>query len=342
MREALQHALHLRFTLAFETAKSLEKETQTAFEAALVQGIIAYFQGRWQTRPVPVPTRKGPEFLLTILAKGQQQLAKTPRDTRLKLVLGTASIMRSLLQPAGRFWPQAEIAQGRAWLQQVLVAEAALSDAHFGLGLAYLVTTNMSPWARLLASAGGELSAEEAIHHLRRAATTGQFSRDVARTFLLRLYEVEKRYPEAITVAQELQETFPENGYYALLTGRMQYASGQHAAGAATLATLAAAVDMTPEMLAHRDDRFDLYYVWGRALMESAQDALALQALRAAINVDPAGTRDESVWAKYYLATLYERRGDLKIARQTYETLLRGRNVDTLHQQIRQRLAHAP
>ena len=87
-----------------------------------------------------------------------------------------------------------------------------------------------------------------------------------------------------------------------------------------------------------RDDRFEVYYFWGQALYETAQDALAFDAFRQAINQDP-GTKDASLWAKYYLGILYERRGAAKTARQLYQTLLRGRNVEDLHEQVAQRLA---
>ena len=88
-----------------------------------------------------------------------------------------------------------------------------------------------------------------------------------------------------------------------------------------------------------RDDRFDLYYFWGQGLYETGQDALAFEAFRQAINQDPANTKDASLWAKYYLGILYERRGEVKTAQQFYHTLLRERNVDDLHQQVEQRLA---
>src|SRR5215831_2345923 len=51
MREALQQALHLHFTAALEMTMRLEQQTQYALEAQLVQGIIAYFQSRWQIHP---------------------------------------------------------------------------------------------------------------------------------------------------------------------------------------------------------------------------------------------------------------------------------------------------
>jgi Tfp pilus assembly protein PilF len=65
-------------------------------------------------------------------------------------------------------------------------------------------------------------------------------------------------------------------------------------------------------------------------------------ALRQAINEDPRNEHDESLWAKYHLAILYERRGQRTTAQQLYRTLLRGRNVDGLHRQVQQRLAPLP
>jgi tetratricopeptide (TPR) repeat protein len=88
-----------------------------------------------------------------------------------------------------------------------------------------------------------------------------------------------------------------------------------------------------------RDERFDVYYFLGRALHETAQDAPAFEALRQAINQDPGSVKDASLWAKYYLGILYERRGETTTARQLYQTLLRGRNVENLHEQITRRLA---
>jgi tetratricopeptide (TPR) repeat protein len=195
--------------------------------------------------------------------------------------------------------------------------------------------SGLSPW---LAGAGREHT-PEAIYHLRQAAETGHFSGEIARTFLVRVYELEKRYEEAITLAQALQSTFPGNGYYALICGRSQCAQGQYAPCATTLGQLA--TDLQAAVIAplSRDHRFDLYYFWGQALYETGQDALAFAAFRQAINQDPGNTKDASLWAKYYLGILYERRGAVKTARQLYHTLLRGRNVDDLHQQVEQRLA---
>jgi hypothetical protein len=74
-------------------------------------------------------------------------------------------------------------------------------------------------------------------------------------------------------------------------------------------------------------------------LYETAQDAPAFDALRQALNQNPGTVKDASLWAKYYPSILYERRGETTTARQLYQTLLRGRDVENLHKQIAQRLA---
>jgi tetratricopeptide (TPR) repeat protein len=150
---------------------------------------------------------------------------------------------------------------------------------------------------------------------------------------------MEQRFEEAITLGQALQIKFPHNGYYALIIGRSQYAQGQYEPCTATLGNLATALRAPGTSSLSRDDRFDVYYFWGRALYETAQDDAAFAALRQAINQDPGTAKDASLWAKYYLGMLYERRGATPTARQLYQTLLRGRNVDNLHEQVAQRLS---
>ena len=229
--------------------------------------------------------------------------------------------------------------QGRTWLQQALMASETMPDAHLGLGLLYFVSPARPALLPRFVEGAGNDNTTETIYHLRRAAETGYFSGELAQTFLVRVYEVEKRYQEAITLGQTLQAMFPSNGYYALIVGRSQYAQGQYSPCATTLGKLAADLQVAAGPSMSRDDRFDIYYFLGRALYETEQDAPAFEALRQALNQDLGTVKDASLWAKYYLGILYERRGEVKTARQLYQTLLRGRNVENLHEQAAQRLA---
>ena len=339
MREALHQALQLRFTTALEVARRLEQPSQHPLEAQLVQGIIAYFQARWQIPPPSTTRQAGLKVFATLLEAGQRQLTRAPRTPRLQLVLGLAAIFQGLLQQqSGASLDFTLLAQGRTWLQQALMAHETMPDAHLGLGLLYFIDLGRPALVPRIADGAGHDHSTEAIYHLRQAAESGHFSGEMARTFLVRVYELEKRYQEAITLGQALQATFPGNGYYALISGRSQCAQGQYALCATTLGKLVADLQAAAIAPLSRDDRFDLYYFWGQALYETAQDALAFEAFRQALNQDPGNTKDTSLWAKYYLGILYERRGEVKTARQLYHTLLRERNVDDLHQQVEQRL----
>jgi tetratricopeptide (TPR) repeat protein len=339
MREALHQALQLRFTAALEIAMRLEQPSQHPLEAQLVLGIIAYFQGRWQIHSPATTRQAGLKGLARLLEAGQRQLTRSPRTPRLQLVLGLAAIFQGLLQQqSGASLDFALLAQGRTWLQQALTAHETMPDAHLGLGLLYFIDLGRPVlWPRL--DGAGRDTTTETLYHLRQAAEGGHFSGEVARTFLVRVYELEKHYQDAMTLGQALQATFPGNGYYALVNGRSQCAQGQYALCATTLGKLAADLQAKAIAPMSRDDSFDLYNFWGQALYETGQDALAFEAFRQAINQDPGNTKDASLWAKYYLGILYERRGEVKTAQQLYHTLLRGRNVDDLHQQVEQRLA---
>src|SRR5262249_3007909 len=156
------------------------------------------------------------------LEAGQRQLTRSPRTPRLQLVLGLASIFQGLLQQqSGASLDFALLAQGRTWLQQALTAHETMPDAHLGLGLLYFIDLGRpSLWPRL--DGAGHDNTTEAIYHLRQAVESGHFSGEVARTFLVRVYELEKHYQEAVTLGQALQATFPGNGYYALVNGRSQ------------------------------------------------------------------------------------------------------------------------
>src|SRR5439155_8004062 len=199
-------------------------------EAQLVRGIIAYFQARWQI-PSPSTTRQaGLKGLTTLLEAGQRQLTRSPRTPRLQLVLGLAAIFQGLLQQqSGASLDFAMLAQGRTWLQQALTAPETMPDAHLGLGLWYFANAGRPPLLPRVTDGTGAYDATATIYHLRQAAESGHFSGEVARTFLLRVYELEKHYQEAVTLGQALQDTFPSNGYYTLVSGRIQYAQGNYA-----------------------------------------------------------------------------------------------------------------
>ena len=344
MRRALHHALNLQFDQAIELAEERHAETSKPSPTLqLTRGIIAYFQARWQTTQAPAADELGHQALSALLEQQPRSLEASLEAPWPKLVLGTAAIFDALLQQSeAPLQSLKQVGQGRAWLQEVLIHDETSADAHLGLGLTYFATdAPPSPLLRLLPMSGSQ-DPEQAVHHLRRAAEHGTFSQDVARTFLARLYEREKRYDDAISLARDLQARFPQNGHYRLLLGRSQCALGRFQSCAETLQVLSAQLAQEPSRLASRDDRFELYYRLGMALNELGRYEAAFTALRQAINQDPSAEKDETLWAKYHVARQYERRGQLKTARQMYQTLLRVRYIEELHRQVERRLAALP
>jgi tetratricopeptide (TPR) repeat protein len=341
MHTALEQTLHLQFTQALETAAQLQDSPYPALALRLTRGMIAYFQWRWQTRQASASLQTGQTLVQEVLDEGQKQLAAAPRDAQLLLFLGLAATFKALLQQGQDVWQSFQLfSQGKAWLQQALVADATVADAHLGLGLLYFAGTELPTWLRRFWESMSGLSVEASAHHLQQAVSGGHFTKQVAQTFLVQLYALEQRYNEAITLGQTLQDAFPENGHYALWTGRSQCALQQYAVCAETLEALARRSHAAETPLGQQDDRLEMYYYLGIARNETGQYDLAFEALRQAINEDPRNEHDASLWAKYHLATLYERRGQPTTARQLYRTLLRGRNVEDLHRRVQQRLAH--
>lgn len=340
MKDAVQEALHLRFAQAHDTVNRAEPSGRETLETQLTRGIIAYLQTHWQTRQRPPAHVTARKLFAQILKEGQQQLAASPRQGQLQLLVGLAAVFDALLPQQEAPWAPLQLAaQGRSRLEKALLSDAAMSDAHLGLGMLYFVGDSVPSLVRRLLGGAALQGPDDAIHHFRRAAEAGRFSQDLARAFLLRLYVMEKRYREAISLGESLHQAYPGNGYFSLLTGRSQFEHGNKAQAAATLEALATTLAERPETLVDTDDRFDLYYTWGRALLDTDQDELAFEAFRGAINNDPRTARDESLWAKFYLATLYEQRGSVETARQLYCALLRERDVDNLHNQAEHRLS---
>lgn len=339
MRDAIRDALNLRFDGAHEALDPVEPEVEQTLEGRLALGIIAYLQTDWQTRQRPPAHVTARKLFTKIIEDGERQLADKPHQGRLQLLTGLAAVFGALLPEQETPWAPLQLAaQGRSRLQQALMSGEDLDDAHLGLGMLYFVGEGLPALGRRLLGEDSLVGSEEAIRHLRLASEGGRFSRDLARVFLLRLYVTEQRYRDAAALGESLRRAYPGNGNVALLTGLSQFENGDDVQAVETLGALAATLSERPETLARAGDRFDLYYTWGQALLAMDQDEPAFEAFRDAVNNDPGTSRDETLWAKFHLATLYDKRGLDETARQMFCTLLRGRDAEDLHRQAERRL----
>ena len=338
VREAVRNALDLRFEQAGEALAAAKAEGEETLEARLARGIIAYLQAHWQPRRRP-PAPAARELLTAVMEDAERRLAAQPHQGRLQLIAGLAAVFGALLPDAETPWAPLQLAaQGRGRLEQALMSGDDLNDAHLGLGMLYFVAEGLPALAGRLLGDDALAGSEEAVRHFRLASEGGHFSRDLARAFLLRLYVTEQRYPDAVALGEALRQAYSGNGAIALLTGRSQFENGDAAQAAETLGALAASVAARPATLARAADRFDLYYTWGRALLDSDRDEAAFEAFREAVNYDPGASRDDTLWAKFHLATLYDGQGLGETARQMLCTLLRGRDAGDLHRRAEHRL----
>ncbi|MDH3601937.1 MAG: hypothetical protein OEU26_20180, partial [Candidatus Tectomicrobia bacterium] len=188
MRRAIQQALNVQFDAAIETAAQLQDEDQPTFGSHLLRGIIAYLQSRWQSRQSPSAYKVGHKALSAVLEDGPKHLSASEPEAWLQMMLGLAAVFDALIQQSEAPWQSAQLlAQGRTWLQNASIADTETADAHLGLGLVALAVTRLpAPLQMVWGGEGNTGSTSQAMHHLQRAAETGQFSQGLARTFLAR------------------------------------------------------------------------------------------------------------------------------------------------------------
>ena len=217
------------------------------------------------------------------------------------MLVGLAAVFNALLPQQEAPWAPPATRRARPFLAgEITPLRRGHERRSPGIGHAVLRRRQRTVSDAAPAWAGPPCKApKDAIHHLRRAAESGRFSRDLARAFLLQLYVAEKRYRDAIPLGQSLHRAYPGNGYFSLLTGRSQFEHGDKAQAAATLGALAATLAERSETLVGTDARFDLYYTWAGALLDTDQHELAFEAFRGAINNDPRTTRTKACGRKF-------------------------------------------
>jgi hypothetical protein len=144
MREALQQALHLRFAQALDMVAHLQTSAPSPLAAPLTRGIIAYFQTYWQTPQHPLAHHRGHQAFAMVLKEGHRRLKQAPHDPGVNLLLGLAAVFDTLLQQQHVAWPALQfLPQGCPWLQQALMTQETMGDAHLELGMLYFVGVNL-------------------------------------------------------------------------------------------------------------------------------------------------------------------------------------------------------
>jgi tetratricopeptide (TPR) repeat protein len=233
--------------------------------------------------------------------------------------------------------------------RQVLKLDPNFHDANLSIGLYSYVLGSLPLPVRMLASISGMRgSKKRGLETLERVAQEGHWARDMARVLLIDLYKREKRWSEALAVAQDLGNRYPANYTFQLQKADIlvRRALASEKARAESKGAVSdderQAFEILDALIKSRrsKDEGDLdviHYRYGETLLlaNRAQDA-AKEFLAAAQKVDS----DQRVkcLARLRAANSLDLAGKRQDALAEYQVVLKGPNIANLHEQARRGL----
>ncbi|HJP92657.1 MAG TPA: hypothetical protein VJ875_11930 [Pyrinomonadaceae bacterium] len=153
-------------------------------------------------------------------ALSEARLRKNPRDVEALYFLGAAEGLEAAYA-AGvekRFMAALRSASSSVdHHRDVLKLSPDFHDAELTIGLQnYVIGSLPLPLKMVAATMGVRGSKKRGLETLERVSREGQWARDVARVLLIDLYKREKRWDDAIKMAQGLSEKYPRNYLFKL------------------------------------------------------------------------------------------------------------------------------
>jgi hypothetical protein len=328
--QQLNRSARLRSTLY--SAESLEKATGELPDPRLVEQFLEW-------------NRKAKKL-------SETRFQKNARDTEALYFLGAAEALKAVFTASiqRRF-----LAASREALsavdrhRQVLKLDPNFHDANLSIGLYSYVLGSLPLPVRMLASISGMRgSKKRGLETLERVAQEGHWARDMARVLLIDLYKREKRWSEALAVAQDLGNRYPANYTFQLQKADIlvRRALASEKARAESKGAVSdderQAFEILDALIKSRrsKDEGDLdviHYRYGETLLlaNRAQDA-AKEFLAAAQKVDS----DQRVkcLARLRAANSLDLAGKRQDAVAEYQVVLKGPNIANLHEQARRGL----
>jgi hypothetical protein len=328
--QQLNRSARLRSTLY--SAESLEKATGELPDPRLVEQFLEW-------------NRKAKKL-------SETRFQKNARDTEALYFLGAAEALKAVFTASiqRRF-----LAASREALsavdrhRQVLKLDPNFHDANLSIGLYSYVLGSLPLPVRMLASISGMRgSKKRGLETLERVAQEGHWARDMARVLLIDLYKREKRWSEALAVAQDLGNRYPANYTFQLQKADIlvRRALASEKARAESKGAVSdderQAFEILDALIKSRrsKDEGDLdviHYRYGETLLlaNRAQDA-AKEFLAAAQKVDS----DQRVkcLARLRAANSLDLAGKRQDALAEYQVVLKGPNIANLHEQARRGL----
>ena len=285
----------------------------------------------------------------------EARLKQVPKDPEALYFIGATQGLKASFEETVERRHFAALKDGSAAVdkhREVIRLDPEFTDAEITIGLYdYTVGALPLPIKLIAGVAGFPGSKKRGIATIERVSKQARWVRDDARTLLILLYNRERRFAEAATLAKQLGEKYPRNYIYRLEAADALVAqAAQERAANHTAATTAAEKEAfaTFETLlrdkAVRDTAaraFDLiHFKYGEALMTAGQFDRAAKEFLASADV-PGAQPGLATMAHLYAARALDLAGKRNDALAQYRAVLSRPNVYDAHDQAQAGLKEA-
>jgi tetratricopeptide (TPR) repeat protein len=210
-------------------------------------------------------------------------------------------------------------------------------DAYLTVGLYEYIVGSIPWYLRWMAFVAGlHGSKEEGMKHLHLASAKGQYVSNEAKVIEMVLDVRERRYPEAIEIAENLSKRFPGNYLFALNTAQIVEWAGKWNEATALLLEINKRVE-------EKEPNFDklpparFHFIMGVEFVNMRKPDLAEEQFRKAL-ADPHIPPREKTLSHLRLGKILDSKGRRNEAVKEYETVLSLEDFDQSRSQARQAL----
>lgn len=160
------------------------------------------------------------QYVDTAIAKGQGKIANDSSLAEDHFYLGGSYGYRGIYKSfRGDWWGAFRDARrAKSHLDKALETDSTLFDCYFGLGAYHYwgsIKSRVFWWLPFIGD-----DREKGISQYKLAAEKGRYAKDEAKYGLLRVYIEEKRYEEALNLAEELKSINPDDPFIWWMTGQ--------------------------------------------------------------------------------------------------------------------------
>jgi hypothetical protein len=224
-----------------------------------------------------------------------------------------------------------------SYSRELIEEDKSYYDAYLTVGLYEYIVGSIPWYFRWMAFVAGlHGSKDEGMNHLKIASAKGQYVRNEAQLIEMVLDARERRYPEALEIAEELSGRFRRNYLFALNTAQIMEWSGKWDQATAHLLDIEKRVQ-------EKEPNFDklpaarFHFIIGLEFMTMNKLDLAQEQFQKALT-DPRIPGRERAFSHLRLGRILDLKGQRDEAVKEYQTVLALEDVDQSHSQARRAL----